>query len=99
MVRHVVVFTWKPEVTDEELRALTDGLAALPGRIPEILSYAFGPDLRLGPGNDEFGLVADFADVDAYTRYVEHPAHRQLLEELLRPILGSRHAVQIQLEG
>jgi Stress responsive A/B Barrel Domain len=98
MVRHVVVFTWKPEATDEAVQAFADGLAVLPGQIPEIVSYAFGPDLRLGAGNHDFALVADFADVDAYRRYAEHPAHRQLRDELLSPIVASRHAVQLQLE-
>jgi hypothetical protein len=43
--------------------------------------------------------VADFADVDAYRRYAQHPAHRRLIDELLKPILRSRHAVQIEVDG
>ena len=99
MVRHVVVFKWKPEATEEAVRALADGLAALPGQIPEILAYTFGPDLGLADDHPDYALVADFADVDAYRRYAEHPAHRRLIDELLKPILASRHAVQIEVDG
>ncbi|MGI9034070.1 MAG: Dabb family protein [Acidimicrobiales bacterium] len=72
------------------------GTGALPARIPDIRSYRFGPDLRLGGGNEDFALVADFDDADAYRRYAEHPAHRHLLAERLWPILAGRHSVQYE---
>jgi hypothetical protein len=99
VVRHVVVFTWKPEATEEDVKALADGLAALPGQIPEILAYTFGPDLGLADDHPDYGLVADFADVDAYRRYAQRPAHRRLIDDLLKPILATRHAVQIEVVG
>ncbi len=98
MVRHVVVFSWKPDATEEAVQALADGLASLPGQIPEILAYTFGPDLGLADDHPDYGLVADFADAGSYRRYAQHPAHRRLIEELLRPILASRHAVQIEVD-
>jgi len=94
MLRHVALFTWKPDASDVSVRALSDGLAGLPAQIPEIRSYRFGPDLRLGGENDDFVVVADFDDVAAYRRYAEHPAHRHLIAELLMPIVAGRHAIQ-----
>ncbi len=99
MVRHVVVFKWKPDASGEAVQALAEGLAGLAGQIPEILGYTFGPDLGLADDHPDYGLVADFADVDAYRRYAEHPAHRRLIDDLLKPILASRHAVQIEVDG
>ena len=99
MLRHVVLFTWKSDVVDVSVRAFAEGLADLPQQIPEILAYRFGPDMGLGGGSDDFALVADFADVEAYRRYAEHPAHRHLIAERLLPILGGRHAVQYLVES
>jgi hypothetical protein len=99
VVRHIVVFKWKPDATKEAVQDLADGLAALPRQIPEILAYTFGPDLGLVDDHPDYALVADFADVDAYRRYAQHPAHRRLIDEMLKPILGSRHAVQIEVDG
>jgi hypothetical protein len=99
VVRHIVVFKWKPDATEEAVQDLADGLAALPRQIPEILAYTFGPDLGLVDDHPDYALVADFADVDAYRRYAQHPAHRRLIDEMLKPILGSRHAVQIEVDG
>jgi hypothetical protein len=53
--------------------------------------------MRLGGGNEDFALVADFDDADAYRRYAEHPAHRHLIATLLMPLLGTRHAVQFTI--
>jgi len=97
MLRHVALFTWKPDVSEVSVRAFADGLAALPGQIPEIRSYRFGHDERLGGGSDDFALVADFDDAAAYRRYAEHPAHRHLIAELLMPIVAGRHAVQYEV--
>jgi len=94
MLRHVAVFTWKPDTSDDSIRALSEGLAGLPAKIPEIRSYSFGPDAHLGGTNDDFAVVADFDDAAGFRRYVEHPAHRLVIAELLTPILAARHAVQ-----
>ncbi|MGI9023129.1 MAG: Dabb family protein [Acidimicrobiales bacterium] len=97
MLRHVALFCWKPDATDVAVRAFSDGLAALPAQIPEIRSYRFGPDAHLGGANDDFAVVADFDDAEAYQRYAEHPAHRHVIAEFLMPILAGRHAVQYEV--
>lgn len=93
---HVAVFTWKTAVTDAQRAALCDGLATLPGLIPEIRSYRFGPDAGLVVGNDEFAVIADFDDAEAYRRYAADPRHVDLVERLLKPIVQTRHAVQLR---
>ncbi len=93
---HVALFTWKPGVTDVQRRALHEGLATLPGLISDIRSYRFGADAGLASGNDEFAVVADFDDVDAYRRYATDPRHLDLIERLIKPILRTRHAVQFE---
>ena len=97
MLRHVALFSWRPDASEASVRAFAEGLAELPDRIPEIRSYRFGPDARLGGGNDDFALVADFDDAGSYRRYAEHPAHRHLIAERLVPILAGRHAVQYEV--
>ncbi len=99
MVRHVVVFNWRAEASEEAVEALADGLAALPGQVPDILAYTFGPDLGLADDHPDYGLVADFTDVEAFRRYAQHPAHRRLIDDLLKPIVASRHAIQIEVDG
>jgi hypothetical protein len=99
MFRHIALFQWNEEATDERKRAALDGLAALPGQIPEVRSFRFGADAGLSNGNFDVAVVADFDDAEAYRRYAEHPAHVALLTDLIRPIITARAAVQHHMEG
>jgi hypothetical protein len=96
-IRHVVVFRWHPDATEEQKRTLKDRLTELPGRIPEIDAYAVGGDAGINPGNFDFAVVADFADREAYAVYRDHPVHRAVIDECVKPIVAERAAVQYEL--
>jgi Stress responsive A/B Barrel Domain len=96
-VRHVVTFTFREEVTPEQITAMTEGLSTLPGQIPEIRDYRFGPDLQINDGNHQYAVVADFDSVDEYLVYRDHPAHLAVIAARIRPIITSRVAVQLAL--
>jgi hypothetical protein len=95
-VTHVALFTWKPDTTDQQVRTLTDALTALPALIPEIRSFRVGPDAGVSPGNDAYAVVAEFDDLDAFRRYAADPQHLDVIERLVKPMLGTRHAVQVE---
>ncbi|MDA8366210.1 MAG: Dabb family protein [Actinomycetota bacterium] len=94
MFRHVVLMTWGPGTTGDQVSAVLDGLAGLPAAIPGIRAYSFGTDAGLAPDNADLAVVADFDDEDGYRAYAAHPAHVALVTEHIRPILASRTAVQ-----
>jgi hypothetical protein len=98
MLRHVALFTWKPDTTAEQVQAYWRGLAGLPSAIPEIRAYRFGPDVGIADGNADFALVADFDDEEAWRTYQHHPEHQRVIADLARPIVETRHAVQYRLE-
>ena len=95
MIVHLVVFRWKPGVTAEQIGALERGLGGLPAVIEELREYRFGPDLGLRDGNGDFGIAATVDDADGLAAYLEHPEHRRVVEELVRPIVELRLAAQI----
>jgi stress responsive alpha/beta barrel protein len=95
--RHVVMFTFTQEATEEQKKTLVERLTALPAAIPEITSYSIGRDARVNEGNHDFVVVADFADRDGYLVYRDHPAHLKVIEECIMPIRAGRAAVQYDL--
>lgn len=97
MLRHVAVFTWKPGTVGAQIAALSAALSALPGQIPQIRAYRFGPDAGLG-GNADFAVVADFDDERGYRAYAEHSAHVDVIQRLLAPIREGRKSVQFIVE-
>jgi hypothetical protein len=96
-VRHVVLFTWAQGTTSEQIAELCAGLARLPGLVPEIADYRFGADLGINQGNAQFAVVADFASAQDYLTYRDHPDHRQLIADLVTPIVANRVAIQFAL--
>jgi hypothetical protein len=98
-VTHVALFTWKPGTTDQQVDEVADALRALPGLIPDIRAFRFGADAGVSVGNDRFAVVAEFDDLEAYKRYASDPRHRGVIDRLIKPIMGSRHAVQFEEVG
>jgi len=94
-VRHVVVFRWNADVTPDDVAAIDAALDALPAQIPSLRGYHHGPDLALGEGRWDYGIVAECDDVDGWRAYEQHPAHLQVVTEVLRPRIAERAAVQI----
>ena len=80
MLKHVVLFKFKPEVKEADIVKLEKALAALPGAIPEIQEYVFGRDVIHSERSYDFALVSGFADLKAMERYQKHPNHLPVLE-------------------
>ncbi|MGW0802708.1 Dabb family protein [Nonomuraea sp. NPDC002799] len=97
MIRHIVLFTWTEDATEEQRAAVTAELRKLPGIIPELRSYMVGPDAGINQGNHAYAVVADFDDVDDYLVYRDHPRHQAVIAEYIKPILAERAAVQLSL--
>jgi Stress responsive A/B Barrel Domain len=96
MLRHVVMFTWKPEATPEQKLRVQAELRALPPLMTGLRSYQAGPDAGLVPGNFDFAVVADFEDAASYLAYRDHPAHRAVISECITPIRQDRASVQYE---
>jgi uncharacterized protein (UPF0303 family) len=88
-VDHVVLFRWKPGTDPALTRRAAEKLAALPERIPGILRFAAGiQNSREELGRDmDFGFVMTFTGKAARDAYLNHPAHVEVVETDLRPIL------------
>lgn len=99
--RHVVMMRFTDTATDEQRLALARGLDGLPaatGTVKES-GYRHGPDAGINEGNWDYVVVADFASVDDYLTYRDHPDHQALIRDLIAPVLAERAAVQYDLSG
>lgn len=79
-IRHVVLI----ELADPaELAALVADCDAKLAGIPEVASYWRGKPVDIGranvDGNYTLGISVDFDSLDAYGRYLRHPAHEELV--------------------
>ena len=96
MIRHTVMFTWKPEATDAQKKQVAAELSRLPGLVPSIRAYAMGTDIGINDGNWDFAVSGDFDDVAGYTAYRDDPTHQAIIKEHIAPIIATRAAVQFE---
>ena len=96
MIRHVVLFRWKPEATQEQKKLVAAELGKLPSAIPSIRSYVLGADAGINQGNAEFAVTADFDDEAGYLAYRDDPKHREIIRKHITPITADRTAVQLE---
>jgi hypothetical protein len=78
MIRHAVLFKFKPDFPDAEREAWTSGLDRMRGNIPGMLALTHGPDVMGSERSFDYAIVADFesaADIDVYNT---HPLHEPL---------------------
>ena len=97
MIRHVVLFTWKPEATAEQKQAVHAELAKMPPTIDTIRAYKYGPDVGISPTNSDYVVVADFDDAAGYVTYRDHPVHRAMVEQYVIPMVAGRAAIQFEI--
>jgi len=96
MLRHVAVFTWLPEATEQQKQRAAAELATLPPLMEGLVSYQFGHDKSLVEGNADFAIVADFDSAAAYFAYRDHPAHADVSRRAIQPITRQRMTVQFE---
>lgn len=92
MLKHVVLFKFKPETTEADVEKLAAGLGALPEIIDEIREFVFGRDVVRSERSYDFGLVSSFDDRAALDRYAIHPDH-QLVVAHVKQICSSVVAI------
>ncbi len=88
MVKHVIVWTLKEELSAEEKKTvkqgIKEGLEGLKGKVPgivEIRVYTEG----LASSNADLMLDSTFEDEDALKGYAVHPNHVAVAETKVRP--------------
>ena len=98
-LRHCVLGRFTDEATEEQKREMFDRLRAMPEKIPEISALVVGADMGLAAGNHDFALNVEFAKEEDYNIYAAHPAHQEVIQQCIKPILlpGSRVACQFPL--
>jgi quinol monooxygenase YgiN len=88
LLRHVVLFQFKEEATEEQINEIVEAFGKLPSRIDAIHDYEWGTDVSpegLSKGFTHCFLVT-FKSEQARDEYLPHPAHQAFVEKL-KPIL------------
>lgn len=87
-LRHVVFFKFKESATPEQIKAVEDAFAALPGKVASITDFEWGTNVS-EEGHDKgftHCFLVTFADAEGRDAYLPHPAHKEF-GKLVGPVL------------
>ena len=94
MVKHIILWTLNPELTDEKKeqvkREIKAGLESLQGKIVGLLSIKVNIDGRLDSSNCDVMLDSTLESPTALKAYATHPAHVAVADTKIRPYTVQR---------
>ncbi len=81
VLRHIVMFQFKPETTAEEIKAVEQAFAALPTKIDTIVDFEWGTDVSVEGLTRGYThcFVVTFKDAAGRDAYLPHPAHQEFV--------------------
>lgn len=88
VLRHVVLFGFKPTATPDDIRRVEQAFAELPGKIDAILDFEWGTDVSVEGKSEGYThcFFVTFRDEAARAIYLPHPEHAAF-GAVLRPYL------------
>ena len=82
LLRHVVLFKFKPEATPEQVQEVVTAFGSLKGKIDLIVDFEWGTDVsveNLAAGYTHC-FFASFRDAASRDTYLPHPAHQEFVK-------------------
>ena len=78
VLRHVVLFKFKKETTEKELKNIERAFAELPAKISEIIDFEWGTNTSIENLNKGFthSFLVTFKNEEGRAIYLPHPNHK-----------------------
>lgn len=97
MIRHVVAFSFRPDVGDAERQALLDELNRFPAAFPAMRRWALGQNISRRDDTFTHAFSVEFASEAELVAYLDSAAHERFVQERFRPLIGSRAIVSFEV--
>jgi len=101
MVKHIILWTLKPELSQEEKQEVKKGIKAglegLVGKVPGLLEVTVHIDGRLDSSTCDVMLDSTLESPEALKGYSKHPAHVEVANTKVRPFTHQRTCLDFEL--
>ena len=94
MVKHIILWTLNPELTEAEKQtvkeAIKAGLEGLVGKVPGLIEVNVQIDGRIDSSNADLMLDCTLENAEALKVYANHPEHLAVANTKVRPYTVQR---------
>ena len=101
MVKHVILWTLNPELSNDEKQAVKAGIKAglegLVGKVPGLLDVKVYVDGRLDSSNADVMLDSTLESEEALKGYAVHPEHVAVASTKVRPYTVQRACLDFEV--
>ncbi len=101
MVKHIILWTLNPELSEEEKasvkRGIKEGLEGLVGKVPGLIDVKVNIDGRLASSNCDVMLDSTLESPEALRGYAQHPEHLAVANGKVRPYTVARTCLDYEL--
>ena len=101
MVRHIILWTLNPELSDREKEQIKEniktGLEDLVGTVPGLLKVEVHTQGRLSTSNADLMLDSLLESPEALKTYATHPAHVAVADNKVRPYTVQRTCLDLEV--
>lgn len=98
MIVHIVLFKWKEEATLASIAATMEALKDLKSKVPCIIDLSCGQNFTQRAQGFQYGLVVTLSTRSDLETYQSHPAHQEVVQNLIKPILADIIALDYETE-
>ncbi len=101
MVKHIILWTLNPELSEDEKKNIKAGIKAglegLVGKVPGLLEVKVNVDGRLDSSNCDVMLDSTLESVEALKGYAVHPEHVAVANTKVRPYTVQRTCLDFEV--
>jgi hypothetical protein len=101
MVKHIILWTLRPELSEEEKQTvkagIKQGLEGLVGKVPGLIDVKVYVDGRLPSSNADVMLDSTLESAEALKGYAQHPEHVAVANGKVRPYTVSRVCMDFEI--
>jgi hypothetical protein len=101
MVKHIILWTLSPELTEEQKQqikaGIKEGLEGLVGKVPGLLDVKVNISGRLASSNADVMLDSTLESEEALKGYAVHPEHVAVANDKVRPYTIQRACLDFEI--
>ncbi len=90
MIRHMVLFRFRADATNQDRKSVLDGLAKLPFLFPAMRSFGLGENVSQRDQTFSHVMTMEFDDQAQLESYLGSPVHEDFVAGYFRPNIEQR---------